>query len=139
MNVSKNLCFLAEKLDAKGETELAIEQGRIWDVVIEILDRIASALEKVTVQPKRFSELLNLIVSMYTVGNLPQGLDEIVIGSADRVKTTAPKVVFAVGVNDGMFPMVPTASGVLSDDDRKILAGLDLNMDDNFEQKIMEG
>ena len=138
MNVPDNLCTLAEHLNNKGETDLAIEQGRIWDVVIEILDRIASALEKTNIQPKRFSELLNLIVSMYTIGNLPQGLDEIVIGSADRVKTTAPKVVFAVGVNDGLFPMVPTAGGILSDDDRKILAGLDLNMDDNFEQKIME-
>lgn len=138
MNVSDNLCKLAESLNAKGETDLAIEQGRIWDVVIEILDRIASSLENINIQPKRFSELLNLIVSMYTIGNLPQGLDEIVIGSADRVKTTAPKVVFAVGVNDGLFPMVPTASGILSDDDRKILAEYDLNMDDNFEQKIME-
>lgn len=138
MNVPENLRKLAERLNAKGETELAVEQGRIWDVVIEILDRIASSLENINIQPKRFSELLNLIVSMYTIGNLPQGLDEIVIGSADRVKTTAPKVVFAVGVNDGLFPMVPVAGGILSDDDRKVLAGLDLNMDDNFEQKIME-
>lgn len=138
MNVPDNLQILAENLNKKGETDLAVEQGRIWDVVIEILDRIASSLENVSLQPKRFSELLNLIVSMYTIGNLPQGLDEIVIGSADRVKTTAPKVVFAVGVNDGLFPMIPTANGILSDDDRKVLAEFELKMDDNFEQKIME-
>jgi ATP-dependent helicase/DNAse subunit B len=62
VNVPENLCKLAEKLNAKGEAELAIEQGRIWDVVIEILDRIASSLENISIQPKRFSELLNLIV-----------------------------------------------------------------------------
>ncbi|MBR3836070.1 MAG: PD-(D/E)XK nuclease family protein [Clostridia bacterium] len=138
MNVAENLRTLAETLNAKGETELAIEQGRIWDVVIEILDRIAFSLDGISLTTKRFSELLNLIVSMYTLGNLPQGLDEIVIGSADRVKTTAPKVVFAVGVNDGLFPMVPVADGILSDNERRTLAGLDLNMDDNFEQKMME-
>ena len=138
MNVAENLRKLAENLDARGETELAVEQGRIWDVVIEILDRIAFALEGVTLNAKRFSELLNLIVSMYTLGSLPQGLDEIVIGSADRVKTTSPKVVFAVGVNDGLFPMIPAADGILTDNERKTLASLDLQMDDNFEQKMME-
>ena len=138
MNVPENLKALSEKLAAGGETELALEQGRIWDVAIEILDRIALALEKVTLSPKRFAELLNLIVSMYTVGNLPQGLDEIVIGSADRVKTSAPKVVFAVGVNDGVFPMIPVSGGILSDNERQVLADCNLQMDDNFEQKMME-
>ncbi len=138
MNVSENLKILAQTLHGKGETDLAIEQDRIWDIVIEILDRVASSLENVKLQPKRFSELLNLVVSMYTIGNVPQGIDEIVIGSADRVKTTAPKVVFAVGVNDGLFPMIPKANGILSDDDRKILSELDLQMDDNFEEKMME-
>ncbi len=138
MNVAENLRALAETLNTKGETDLAIEQGRIWDVVIEILDRIAFSLEGIKLSAKRFNELLNLIVSMYTLGNLPQGLDEIIIGSADRVKTTAPKVVFAVGVNDGLFPMVPVADGILSDNERKVLSSLDLNMDDNFEQKMME-
>lgn len=138
MNVPDNLRKLAESLNQRGETDLAIEQGRIWDVVIEILDRIAFALEGISLSAKRFNELLNLIISMYTLGNLPQGLDEIVIGSADRVKTTSPKVVFAVGVNDGLFPMVPVADGILSDNERKTLADLDLHMDDNFEQKMME-
>ncbi len=138
MNVPENLKALAVKLDENGETELAIEQGRIWEIVIEILDRIAAALEGIKVTPKRFNELLNLIVSMYTIGNVPQGLDEIVIGSADRVKTTAPKVVFAVGVNDSLFPMVPVSGGILSDNERKTLVSYKLNMDDDFEQKMME-
>ena len=138
MNVPENLKKLSERLAERGENELALEQGRIWDVVIEILDRVALALEKVTLNPKRFAELLNLIVSMYTLGTLPQGLDEIVIGSADRVKTSVPKVVFAVGVNDGVFPMIPVSGGILSDNERKILAEHSLQMDDNFEQKMME-
>ncbi|MCQ2486044.1 MAG: PD-(D/E)XK nuclease family protein [Clostridia bacterium] len=138
MNVPENLKKLSENLNNRGEYELAGEQGRIWDVVIEILDRIALALENIKLSTKRFAELFTLIVSMYTVGNLPQGLDEIVIGTADRVKTSAPKVVFAVGVNDGVFPMVPVSGGILSDNERKVLADYSLNMDDNFEQKMME-
>ncbi|MEE0980268.1 MAG: 3'-5' exonuclease, partial [Acutalibacteraceae bacterium] len=46
MNVPENLKALALHLHEKGETDLANEQDRIWDVVIEILDRIAASLEK---------------------------------------------------------------------------------------------
>lgn len=138
MNVPENLKSLAQKLDENGETELAVQQDRIWDALIEILDRIAVSLENIKLQPRRFNELLTLIVSMYTIGNLPQGIDEIVIGSADRVKTTAPKVVFAVGVNDGLFPMIPAADGILSEDERNKLSEYGLQMDDSFEEKMME-
>ena len=138
VKVAENLKKLALKLDERGEHELAIQQSRIWDITIEILDNIASSLENITMTPQRFSELLNLIVSTYTIGNIPQQLDEITIGSADRVKTTAPKVVFAVGVNDGLFPMIPTSDSILSENEKKILADLDLQTDDSFEQKMME-
>lgn len=138
MKVAARLEKLSGSLSKQGENELAEEQGRVWEVIIDILDRIALALENVKITPKRFYELFNLIVSMYTLGTLPQGLDEIVIGTADRVKTSAPKVVFAVGVNDGVFPMVPVAGGILSDNERKILSDYDLKMDDGFGEKMME-
>ena len=138
MNVAENLKLLAVKLDENGEPELAAEQDRVWDIVIEILDRIAAVLEKTYITAQRLSELLNLIVSAYTLGTLPQGLDEIVIGTADRVKTNSPRAVFVVGLNDGVFPMLPTSGGILSDNERKILSDYELKTDDSFEEKMME-
>ena len=138
MNVAENLKNLAVKLNERGETQLASEQDRIWELAIDMLDRIAFALGGVKMSPSKFSELLNLVVSTYTIGTLPQGLDEIMIGSADRVKTSAPKIVFAVGVNDGLFPMVPKSNDILTDGERKILAEYDLNIDDSLEMKLAE-
>lgn len=138
MKVDKNLKNLAIRLNDAGESVLADEQSRIWDLLMEILDRIAVSLENTHLTASRFSDLLNLVVSTYSVGSIPQGLDEIVIGSADRVKTTAPKVVFAVGMNDGVFPMIPVSGGILSENERKALADMDLQTDDSFEEKMME-
>lgn len=138
MNVAENLKALAVKLDKNGETELAQEQNRVWDIVIEILDRISVALEKTNISVKRLADLLNLIVSTYSLGTLPQGLDEIVIGTADRVKTNSPKIVFAVGMNDGVFPMIPSETGILSKNERKILSEMELKTDDSFEEKMIE-
>ncbi len=138
MNVADNLKALAVSLDKNGETELAEEQNRVWDIVIEILDRLATALENTFISTQRLADLVNLIVSTYSLGTLPQGLDEIVIGTADRVKTTAPKVVFVVGMNDGVFPMIPSSGGILSENERKILSDMALKTDDSFEEKMME-
>ena len=138
MNTAENLRKLAVRLNNNGESVLAAEQNRMWEIAIEILDRIAESLKDVSLTAKRFRDLLNLIISTYTIGTIPQGLDEITVGTADRVKLNSPKVVFAVGLNDGVFPMIPEENGLLSENDRKILADAELKIDDNFEQKMME-
>lgn len=137
-DAADNLKKLAVRLDDMGETELAAQQGRIWDIVIEVIDNFASVMGDVKMKTARFADLLNLVFSTYTIGNIPQGLDEIIIGSADRVKTTAPKVVFAVGVNDGVFPIVPSYSGILTAGDIKTLAEYDLKADDSIEEEMSE-
>ncbi|MBP9989744.1 MAG: PD-(D/E)XK nuclease family protein, partial [Ruminococcus sp.] len=138
MNVNDNLKNLAIKLNNRGENELAVEQNRVWDLLMEILDRIAQALENTHLTVSRFADLFNLIISTYTIGNIPQGIDEIVIGSAERVKTSSPKIIFALGMNDGVFPMIPVSGGILSENERRILKEMNLETDDSFEEKMME-
>lgn len=138
MHVAEHLKELAVAFHDRGEVQLACEQDRIWELAMDMLDRIAGALKGVNMTAARFSELLHLIVSSYTVGTLPQGLDELMIGSADRVKTSAPKIVFAVGVNDGLFPMIPKSNDILTDNEKKILAAYDLNIDDSLDMKLAE-
>lgn len=138
MNVAENLKKLAVKLNERSQPELASEQDRIWSLLMEMLDRVADSLGGVRLTPQRFRELFDLLISTYSVGNLPQGLDEITIGSADRVKTSAPRVVFAVGMNDGVFPMIPNSNGIFSENERRELAEFELKTDDSFEEKMME-
>lgn len=138
MNVAENLKRLAVRLNERVQSELAAEQDRVWNIIIDILDRMAESLDGVRLDASRFSDIFSLVVSTYSVGNLPQGLDEIVIGSADRVRTNSPKVVFAVGMNDGVFPMIPSSDGLLSEKERRTLAELDLKTDDSLEEKMME-
>ena len=138
MNVAENLKKLAVDLNNRSQPELASEQNRIWNLLMEMLDRVADSLEGVRLNASRFRDLFDLLISTYSLGNLPQGLDEITIGSADRVKTSAPRVVFAVGMNDGVFPMIPNSSGIFSENDRRTLAEFELKTDDSYEEKMME-
>lgn len=137
-NVDLNLKALAKKLNENGETDLCLEQDRIWDILMEILDNIASVLKETTVSAKRFNELFNTMVSRFTMGALPVGLDEVMIGSADRALTSSPKVIFAVGVNDGVFPYVQLNKCVLSRNEREQLKSFGIDLGQDSYEDIME-
>ncbi len=128
VKVSENLKKLANDLEAMGEITAARQQARIWDVLIEIIDNFAGILKNMRLTPKRVAELFNSSVRSIDIGNIPQGLDEVSIGDAARIRIDAPKAVFVVGANDGVFPMTLKNTSILNDNDRNKLceAGLDI-------------
>lgn len=116
--VDENLKVFTSILMKNGEDELALEQGKIWKILTEILDSLYSATGKSAITLKRYRELFEIIVSTKDLGQIPNGVDEVIIGSADRIKATAPKAVFIVGANAGVFPMVSSSGVILNDTER---------------------
>ncbi len=124
IRADENLKRFAVLLNEAGSEEEAIECGTVWDQMMELLDQMAVAVSTSRLSVKRLLELFTLVLSVQDVGVIPKGLDEVTIGSADRVRLNRPRVVFAVGVNEGVFPQTPSAGRVLNDTDRRILIDL---------------
>ena len=116
--IDENLKEFTTLLLENGEEDLAVEQGKIWQILTEILDSLCSATAESKISLKRYRELFEIIVSTKDLGQIPNGIDEVIIGSADRIKATAPKAVFIVGANVGIFPMTSTSGVVLNDAER---------------------
>ncbi len=136
-NVGETLKNLAVSLEESGEPVLALEQERIWDMTMEILDLIAVTVADTRLTTKRFAEILDIVISTKTLGSIPQGLDETAIGSADRIVTLSPRTVFAIGANDGVFPKDPVMRGMLNDSDRKKLREIGLELYDSGEYRVI--
>lgn len=138
VNVPENLKKLAESLAASGETGIALELDRIWNVVMDLLDSIATVAGERAVTASEFADIFDLMLSVQTVGSLPQGLDEITIGSADRIRTVTPKAVFIAGANSGVFPATPSSGSTLTDKDRRRLSEIGIELADYGEYKLAE-
>ncbi|MEI6579797.1 MAG: PD-(D/E)XK nuclease family protein, partial [Eubacteriales bacterium] len=138
VNAGENLKNLAIALEENAEPVLALEQERLWDDLMTVLDNTATALKGSSLSAKHFRELFDLIIATRSLGSIPQGLDEITIGSADRIRTASPKAVFVVGANEGVFPRSPVSTGVLNDLERQKLIGLGLKVSDPGEFKVIE-
>lgn len=107
-------------LEAMGEALCAQRETRLWDEVIGLLDRFASVLGDQRLPASRLEELFALLVSTLDMGYIPQGLDTVTVGCADRIRYADPQVVFILGANEGRFPAYPTSAGILSEEDRRL-------------------
>ncbi len=138
IDASENIRSLAKNLALRGETGLALELERLWNVVIDMLEGIETLTRGRYVTAKEFCDMFELMLGVQTVGSLPQGLDEITIGSADRIRTVAPKIVFIAGANSGVFPAVPSSGSALTDKDRRKMSELGIELSDFGEYKLAE-
>ena len=120
-SVDKKLRGLAQSLNNSGKSVLAFEQGRVWDLLMDILDKLATISDDENITVKEFYKLFNLMIMNEDLGNIPSGLDNVQIGSADRIRCNNPYAVFVVGANEGEFPQSVSSSGLLSESDRNIL------------------
>lgn len=133
-----HLRALAQGLSDGGEEALALEQGRIWELLMQMLSQCAAALEGHRMPLARFAQLFDAVLASQDIGAIPQGLDEIPLGSADRMRVSSPRVVFLIGANEGEFPRTPSASGVFSDAERRRLIEAGLEMTDPFDLQAVE-
>ncbi len=122
----KNQVLELEQINLKNEAE-NLRLG--YDAIMDALGSFAKCLSEREIAPNEYIELWKTLLSNITVGNIPQTVDEITFGSADRIKPSRPKVAFVIGVNQGVFPANISANGILSQSDRTQLleGGIQIN------------
>lgn len=126
-------CSVADRLAALID-ELPPDDAELnrqsYDAVINILDSLCDTLGTAECTPRMFSEYFELALSQAEVGTIPQMLDEVTFGAADRIKPRDPKIVFAVGMNQGVFPASAACGGIIGSSERSRLLRLGLPITD---------
>lgn len=127
-NSNIHLKELAINLEESNLNLLSQEQERIWDSLMEILNRFAVVLGDEILSPEEYLNYFNIMISAEDLGVLPQGIDNVQIGQADRMRADNPKSVYILGANEGEFPQNVTCSGLFSESDRIILNNNDFKL-----------
>ncbi|MCQ4022661.1 MULTISPECIES: PD-(D/E)XK nuclease family protein [unclassified Ruminococcus] len=130
------LALKAEEKDciAQNDTLRLQELDRIWDMLIESLDRIYFGLDDVMLSLREYTDLFKLYMSSADISYIPQSLDEVTVGTADRIRTDSPRVVFMLGCIQDEFPKIPTAAGIFTDNERCVLREQGLGLYDSVRQ-----
>ncbi|MBQ7106694.1 MAG: PD-(D/E)XK nuclease family protein [Clostridia bacterium] len=128
-NVADKLKHYADELTNGGMLTEADDIRQSWDVVMQIFDGIVKCLPEKEITSKEFIDAWRLAVNYATIGNIPQMLDEVTFGSADRIKPSRPKVAFVLGLNQNEFPKIISSNGIFADSERQRLidSGIELS------------
>ena len=112
--IDQNLKAYAITLEDAGEFSLALAQEQIWDCLMQSLDDVALALSDRIVSAKLLLDVFCAVIGQQSLGKLPDGFDEVALCEKERMGTQTPRVVFALGANNGLLPKGPSDSGLFS-------------------------
>ena len=121
LGVQKSLAKYCHSLERNGFIQEAEYQKVGYDAVIKSLDKIVAVMGDEVISVREFVDMLSNVLSFETVGEIPKTLDQVVFGTADRIKPLRPKVVFVLGVNQDIFPATVSDSGVFTVSERECM------------------
>ncbi|MCL4442126.1 MAG: helicase-exonuclease AddAB subunit AddB [Firmicutes bacterium] len=99
----------------------AREHAQIWVNVTELLDEVVEALGEKEISLDTYLGILDAGFESMTVGLIPPGLDQVVVGSLDRSRNPSIKALFLLGTSEGVLPARPSDDGVFNDGERERL------------------
>ncbi len=131
-----------EYLEETGATQRLWQQDdpwspQLWDKFVDLLDQTAGILKGVRFPKVRFGELLRLGLQSCEIALIPQTMDQVTVGAADRIRPGKPKAVFLIGVNQGEFPAKIAGGGLLSDSERQLLTQSGLELSETAAQRAV--
>ncbi|MYL51193.1 helicase-exonuclease AddAB subunit AddB [Halobacillus litoralis] len=124
--------------DEKGEIERGREQAQVWDDFLQLLDEMVEMAgdEKMSLQV--FRSTIDSGLESLTFAHVPPSMDHVIVGSVDRSRMTGIKASFLLGVTDGMWPMKPPSDGMISEQERSLLAEHGIQLADGSNRQLLD-
>ncbi len=121
LEIERKLLERSKQFKDIGMEKEAREYGEIYDLVMELFERLYDLLGEEVISRKEYLEILNAGFTELKVGMIPAGADRVVAGDLKRTRLSGIRALFFVGVNEGVVPADTTKGGILTDQERETL------------------
>ncbi|MBU5434587.1 PD-(D/E)XK nuclease family protein [Pseudoflavonifractor sp. MSJ-37] len=123
-------------LRERGAPALAEEYAQLWDILCDALEQCARILGDLPLEREEFARLFALVLSQYSVGAIPVSLDRVGAGEMPRLAHKPCRALFLLGADDGAIPQAAPSPGLLTDDDRSLLASYGMELAPSLPDKL---
>ena len=100
----------------------AQEYGQIYKIVMDLLDKVTSLLGEEQMTIREYGDILDAGFSAAKVGMIPPGNDRVTVGDIERTRLNHIRILFFVGVNDGIVPKAGSTGSIISQFEREKMA-----------------
>lgn len=128
LNIEQRLEAYQKQFNEENMPLIAKEFEQIYRIVMELYDQMVLLLGSEFCSLKEFGEILDTSFVEAKVGLIPPGVDEVVVGDTQRTRLKDIKVLFFIGVNEGIVPKTLGSGGILSDIERELLLNNDIEL-----------
>ena len=120
-NINEKIAQKINELKQLGKIDLANEYISSIQTIIEILDEIVLVFKDDKITLDKYAQILKVGFKNSSLTKIPGTQDQVIMGDVERSRSHKVKVIFIIGLNDGIFPSVHKDEGFLNDSDREIL------------------
>ncbi len=129
-NARESFLRLSGEFKSDNKTVYADSIKQAWGKLMSVLNSLTDCFGERELGKKEYIDAFALAVSLETVGVIPQMIDEVIFGAADRIRPSRPKYAFIMGANAGVFPAISQLSGLFLPSERTKLIELELEIPD---------
>ncbi len=118
----------SEAAKSEGNIAAAREHSQVWRSVMDLFDEVVEALGDEQTDLHTYVGIMEAGFDSMTLGMIPPGLDQVLVGSLDRSRNPDIKSVFILGASEGVLPARHSDDGIFNDTERERLemAGISL-------------
>ncbi|MDD7739736.1 MAG: helicase-exonuclease AddAB subunit AddB [Lachnospiraceae bacterium] len=134
--LQEKIAVRREEFLLAGNAAMAKEYDQIYGIVIELLDKMAEVLSDERLTLAEYQEILEAGFAEASVGVIPPAIDQVLVGDNERTRLKDIKVLFFVGVNEGLIPKSAASGGILSETDREELEKVQAHLSCNAREEM---
>ncbi|WAW14333.1 PD-(D/E)XK nuclease family protein [Peptostreptococcus equinus] len=138
IGLNRTISTLIENYKSKENLYKAKEYAQIWNVFIEILDEMVEFIGHESIGLDKFIKMLEAEFESAELGIIPPSRDQVFVTSIDRMKNPDTKVLFLLGVNEGVFPKNASDESLINDSERIDLCTKGYKFDTDAMSKIYQ-
>lgn len=122
LGVEERLSAWIDCAKQKGDENAARINTGVWNAVGTVFSRMCSVMGEDKISTDEFFKLLYSCIKNATLGVIPPTCDGVTVGEFNRSRLPNIKVLFMLGVNEGLIPPHHNDTNLLSDNDRALLS-----------------
>ncbi|MBO8140598.1 MAG: helicase-exonuclease AddAB subunit AddB [Firmicutes bacterium] len=111
-----------EAASQSGRPEEAQEHAGVWHGVVQLLDELVDAMGDHWLSAAEFRQVVEAGLEDLTIGLVPPGLDQVLVGSVERSRQPDIKAALVLGALDGTLPQAPAEDVIFTDRERERLS-----------------
>lgn len=120
--VEEKLAAYEKMFEEKKDRQREKEYSQVYPQILQLLEQMNGLLGDDLLTLEEYIRILEAGITEISIGIIPLEVDYVQIGDLQRTRLRETKVLFFLGLNDGVVPQKESKGGIISDFDRELLA-----------------